>query len=171
VPNDQSDDDALIAVTGKKFLTNGPGKNFAIVLANASDDLVIIATVTDFDTGDDTLVMTVDYDSTATSAADLDDYEIGVTYRDSSERDPHGNGVYVELRLNYVGADPEGTAPVVETSRVFLEGLTAASVQSSLNIEVYFTEDASNVDPDSTTFDSGDTVLETIEQFCAPPPT
>ena len=170
VPNDQSDDDALIAVTGKNFLTNGPGENIDIVLANASDDQITFATVTDFNTGDDTLVMTVDYDSTVTSAADLADYDIEATYRDSADDDPRGNGVYVDLRLNYVGADPEGAAPVVEASRVFLEGLTAASVQSSLNIELHFTEDASYVDPDSTTFDDGDTVLERIESFYAPTP-
>ncbi len=167
VPNDQSDDDVLVAVTGKNFLTNGPGDNLDIVLANSGDDQITFATITDFDLGDDSLVMTVDYDSSVTSAADLDDYEIAVSYRDSADDDPRGNGVYVELRLNYVGADPEGEVPEVEMSRVFLEGQSEASLAGGLNIDVYFTEDASYVDPDSTTFDNSDTVLETIEQFYA----
>lgn len=149
-------------------MTNGPGENIDIVLANASDDQITFATVTDFDTGDDTLVMTVDYNSKFMSAADLDDYDIGVTYRDSADDDRRGNVVYVDLRLNYVGTNPEGPEPVVETSRVFLEGLTAASVQSLLNIEVYFTENASHIDPDSTVLDNGNTVEQ---QFYATPAT
>ena len=135
------------------------------MLANASDDQITFATITDFNLGDDTLVMTVDYDSAITSEADLDDYEIEVVYRGCADDDPRRNGVYVDLRLNYVGALPEGEVPEVEVSRVFLEGLSAATVEPALNIEVYFTEDASYVDPNSTTFDNGNSVLSRINQF------
>ncbi len=150
VPSDQSDDDTLIAVTGKVFMTNGPGENTDIVLANAQDAQGTFATITDFNLEQDALIMTVDYASDNSDVGDLASLDFELSFRDNELGDERGTGVFVDIRL--VGVEDE-TADQLETSRVFLEGFSVAGIEGSgtgLDVQVYLTEDASYVDPDST---------------------
>ena len=175
-PN-QDNDDTLVMVTGEGEMENRTGDNTNIGLANVGDEQDTFITVTDFDIADDTLVLTIDYETA--DGFDVDPSQtLVVSY--SFEDSEAGGGMKVTVSW----VSPDDDVVDQESASAFLVGVTQElSALSGLEdsgtlpqdgsiimVEVYLTNEASLDDPLATMGEIGYNTLAMQAWPSAPTP-